>query len=272
MNTLLAKVKWWFVKPTIPFEKISKQQRTVIMIFWIGIIFASWMKASVYSDVKIIPSPLMVLSAFRDLYYEGLIKQFAISITLCFQSIGYALVISLIIAYLSPLPLIKPLAQAISKLRYVPMIGITYYLTLAVGGGRPMQVTILSMFMSFYFITSIMAMIGEIPIEAYDLARTMGCSRWEMLYKVVIKGRIDCVIEILRQNLAITWMMFVSVEILVIAAGGIGIWMKNSERFGNQERIFALQILVFLFGTLLDYLLSWVKTAAFRFSRPVKSL
>ena len=115
-------------------------------------------------------------------------------------------------------------------------------------------------------------MIGEIPIEEYDLARTMGCSRWEMLWKVVIKGRVDYVIEILRQNLAITWMMFVTVEIVVVSAGGIGIWMKNSEKMGNQERIFAVQILIFFMGALIDFGLAKLKPVAFPYSQTVKSL
>ena len=272
MNKFVSKLKSWFLKPFVPFEKISKEQSTVIMLFWLGLIFFLWIRASVHSDVKIIPSPRMVISALHDLYLEGLVKQFAISMGLCFKSTIYALIASLTIAYLSPMPIIKPLAQGISKLRYLPMIGITFYLTQILNGGREMQITILSMFMTVYFITSIMTMIGEIPIEEYDLARTMGCSRWEMLWKVVIKGRVDYIIEILRQNLAITWMMFVSVEVLIVSAGGVGIWMKNAEKMGNQERIFAIQILIFLMGALIDFGLSRIKPLIFRYSKTVKSL
>ncbi len=115
-------------------------------------------------------------------------------------------------------------------------------------------------------------MIADIPIEEYDLARTMGCSRWEMLWKVVIKGRMDYVVEILRQNLAITWMMFVTVEVLVYSAGGVGIWLKNSERFGAHDKIFAIQILIFGLGALIDLGLAKLKPALFPYSQTVKSL
>jgi NitT/TauT family transport system permease protein len=255
-----------------PFEKLTDSQSSLWYVFWLILLVGGWINASVYSDVKIIPSPLMVLSATKNLFSEGLVRQFGASLGLCGLSTLYALLVSLIIAYLSPLPIMRPLAQSISKLRYVPMIGITYYLTQLQLTGRPLQITILSLFMTVYFITSIMSMIGDIPVEEYDLARTMGCSRWEMLWIVVIKGRMDYVLEILKQNLAITWMMFVSVEVLVTSTGGVGILMKNSEKTGNQERIFAIQILIFLLGVLIDYLLTTVRVSLFRYSKTVKAL
>jgi NitT/TauT family transport system permease protein len=45
-------------------------------------------------------------------------------------------------------------------------------------------------------------MIKDIPNEEFDHAKTLGCNRWEILWEV-IKGRIDYVIELVRQNLAI---------------------------------------------------------------------
>jgi hypothetical protein len=44
--------------------------------------------------------------------------------------------------------------------------------------------------------------------------------------EVVIKGRIDYVIELVRQNLAIVWVMLVTVESILIAAGGLGVLIK----------------------------------------------
>jgi hypothetical protein len=44
--------------------------------------------------------------------------------------------------------------------------------------------------------------------------------------EVVIKGRIDYVIELVRQNLAIVWVMLVTVESILIAAGGLGVLLK----------------------------------------------
>jgi NitT/TauT family transport system permease protein len=269
---MVKTIKLWCKQPFMPFEKTSKSQSAVIYLFWLSCILFFWVKASMYADVKFIPSPQAVLGAMKDLWNEGLAKEFTISMGLCAKATFYALIVSMLVSYLSPLGFIKPFAQAVSKLRFLPMVGITFYLTQAGIQGRTLQVTILSIFVTVYFITSLMSMIADIPIEEYDLARTMGCSRWEMLWKVVIKGRLDYVIEILRQNLAITWMMFVTVEVLVYSAGGVGILMKQSERNGGHDKIFAIQILIFLMGAFIDFGLSRLKPLIFRYSKTVKSL
>ncbi|MBK8568121.1 MAG: hypothetical protein IPN76_33640 [Saprospiraceae bacterium] len=83
----------------------------------------------------------------------------------------------------------------------------------------------------------------------------------------MIKGRLDYVIEVLRQNLAITWMMLVTVESILVAAGGLGVLIKNSDRFMNHGRILALQIVILLVGLGIDLFLNYLRKVLFRYSR-----
>jgi ABC-type nitrate/sulfonate/bicarbonate transport system permease component len=88
-----------------------------------------------------------------------------------------------------------------------------------------------------------------------------------MLWEVVIRGRLDYVIESTRQNLAIVWMMLISVESILAAAGGLGFLIKNSDKNGNQGRAIALQIIILLIGILLDFLLTKSRQLIFRYSK-----
>jgi NitT/TauT family transport system permease protein len=63
----------------------------------------------------------------------------------------------------------------------------------------------------------------------------------------VIKGRIDYVIELVRQNLAIVWVMLVTVESILIA-GGLGVLIKNGDRLGANGRVIAVQGIIILVG------------------------
>jgi ABC-type nitrate/sulfonate/bicarbonate transport system permease component len=83
---------------------------------------------------------------------------------------------------------------------------------------------------------------------------------------VVIKGRLDYVLDVLRQNLAIIWMMLVTVESILVAAGGLGVLIKNSDKFANHGRIVALQIIILLIGLLLDWALHVTRKGLFRYS------
>ncbi|MBP6431150.1 MAG: hypothetical protein KA319_05235 [Ferruginibacter sp.] len=254
-------IKKWFK----PFEKIANNQKAIIIAFWIIGLFAFWF-ISTAGQKHLFPSPAQVWDGFVALWNEGLVVHVFSSIGLCFKAALISLIISCIIVYLSPLPFLKPIAQFLSKLRYLPLTGITFYLVILANNARTMQVYVLVIFMSLYFITSLLAVLKDIPQEEIDHARSLKCSRWEVLWEVVIKGRLDYMLEVLRQNLAIVWMMLVTVESILIAAGGIGVLIKNSEKFMNHGRVFALQIVILLVGLLLDWLLNAIRKSLFKYS------
>jgi ABC-type nitrate/sulfonate/bicarbonate transport system permease component len=248
-----------------PFEEVSKSRRMMIMLVWVALVLGYWIFSSLGSK-HLFPTPAQVWEGLKSLYDEGLVVHIASSLGLCLQAAVISLVISLIVVYLSPLPALKPVAVFFSRLRYLPLTGITFYLSILVSGARNMQVWVLVVFMSLYFITSLLAVLKDIPEEEIDHARSLKCSRWEILWEVVIKGRLDYVLDVLRQNLAIIWMMLVTVESILVAAGGLGVLIKNSDKFANHGRIVALQIIILLIGLALDWVLQTTRKGLFRYS------
>jgi NitT/TauT family transport system permease protein len=200
------------------------------------------------------------------LYTEGLVVHIFSSLALCFKAMIISIIITLLIVYLSPLPFLKPVAQGLSRIRYLPLTGITFYLTMLISNARAMQVSVLVVFMTLYFITSMLSVLKDIPSEEIDHARSLRCSRWEVLWEVVIKGRLDYVFDVLRQNLAITWMMLVTVESILVAAGGLGVLIKNSDKYMNHGRIVALQLVILAVGLLLDWALTVLRKGLFKYS------
>jgi ABC-type nitrate/sulfonate/bicarbonate transport system permease component len=249
-----------------PFEKLSSSNRVLIVLFWLGMTLITWMLMS-GGDKHLFPTPSQVMQGLRDLVNEGLFSHIFSSLGLCLKAAFYALIFSLIIAYLSPIPLIKPIAQFLSKLRYLPLTGLTFYASMLIQDARSMQVWILVVFMSLYFITSLLSVINDIEQEEFDHAKSLGCSRWMIVYEVIVKGRFDYVLDVLRQNLAIIWMMLVSVESILVASGGLGVLIKNSDKFMNHGRIVALQIVILVIGLLLDWFLNQQRKMFFRYSK-----
>jgi len=249
-----------------PFEALKKNTHISISLFWVVLIFAFWFISSM-GDKHLFPSIEQVLTGFKELYNEGLIVHIFSSLWLCIKAIIIAVFISLVLTYLSTTPIIKPVASAISKLRYLPLTGITFYMAILINDARAMQVWVLVVFMSTYLTTSLLTMISSIEQEEFDHARSLKCNRWEVLYEVVIKGRIDHVVEVIRQNLAIVWMMLVTVESILVAAGGLGFLIKNSDKFMNHGRIIALQIVILGVGLCIDFVLSYLRKVLFRYSK-----
>ncbi len=248
-----------------PFETVDGKQRLTISAIWIVLVAGYWIFAS-QGTKHLFPTPAQVWAGMQSLYAEGLIVHIASSLGLFVQAAAISIIISLVVVYLSPLPAIRPIALFLSRLRYLPLTGITFYLTILVTNARSMQVWVLVVFMSLYFITSLLGVLKDIPADEINHARSLKCSRWEILWEVVIKGRLDYVLDVLRQNLAIIWMMLVTVESILVAAGGLGVLIKNSDKFANHGRIVALQIIILLIGLLLDWVLQITRKGLFRYS------
>lgn len=248
-----------------PFEPAEKKQRWIIAAVWLALVLGYWIFVSL-GEKHLFPSPGQVWDGFKSLYSEGLVVHIFSSLGLCLKAALISMILSLIIVYLSPLPALKPVAVALSKVRYLPLTGITFYLSMLVHDARSMQVSVLVIFMSLYFITSLLSVLKDIPAEEIDHARSLKCTRWEILWEVVIKGRLDYVIDVLRQNLAIIWMMLVTVESILVAAGGLGVLIKNSDKFMNHGRIVALQLVILFLGLGLDWLLNTIRKSLFRYS------
>ncbi|MBU2997610.1 ABC transporter permease subunit [Cellulophaga baltica] len=249
-----------------PFEKINKNTKLFISLGWVFVVVLTWYLSSM-GERHLFPSPQQVFQGLAELYNEGLVVHIGSSLLLCFSAIIIAIIISLIFSYLSTIPLVQPVAKALSKLRYLPLTGITFYLAILISDARTMQIWVLVVFMSTYLTTSLLSMVNSIPQEEFDHARSLGCNRWEVLWEVVVKGRIDYVIDVIRQNLAIVWMMLVTVESILVAAGGLGFLIKNSDKFMNHGRIIALQIVILVVGLLIDFVLDYLRKGFFRYSK-----
>jgi NitT/TauT family transport system permease protein len=254
------------IKLLTPFEHLSKSTRTIILVGWIALLIGVWFLVSM-GEKHLFPTPGQVLQGFKELYNEGLVVHIFNSLKLCFISIFFAIILSMIFAYSWPLPLFKPVAEFITKLRFLPFTGLSFFIAMVVHDSRNMQVWILVIFLTTFLTTSLISVIAAIPQEEFDHAKSLKCTRFEILWQVIVLGRIDYVIDVIRQNLAITWMMLVTVESIVAASGGLGFLIKNSDKFMNHGRIIALQIVILLIGLFLDWFINFLRKTFFRYSK-----
>jgi NitT/TauT family transport system permease protein len=130
---------------------------------------------------------------------------------------------------------------------------------------RAVQVWILVIFTSTWLITSLLSVFDSLE-EELNHARTLGCRRWEVLWEVVILGKLDYVLESIRQNVAIVWMMLVTVESILASAGGLGFLIKQSDKLSSHGRLMALQIIILLIGLGLDYAITALRKLMFKYT------
>ena len=249
-----------------PFKDISSANRSYILGAWFLILMGIWFISASISETHLFPTPTQVGNGFVSLWNEGLVVHLFSSIALCTQAVAISVIISLIFGYSTTLPILRPIGLLISKLRYLPLTGIAFYIAIVLSGARDIQIWVLVVFMTTFLTTSLIQMIMDIPEEEFAHAKTLGCNRWEILWEVVVKGRIDYVFELVRQNLAIVWVMIVTVEGILAAAGGLGFLIKNNDKLGDNGKVIALQTIIILVGIMLDFVITKIRKLLFRYS------
>lgn len=254
-------------KMLIPFEYMKPKKVRFIYLAWIIGIFGFWIFNSFVGETHLFPPITKVISGFGELVtkYELIPHAFS-TMFLSFKSIFISVLISMLIVYLSPLQIIKPLAKIVSQFRYLPFAGLTFYLSIIFSEGRNLQTSILVVFTTTFLVTSLLSYLNDIPQEEFDNAKTMGMTRWEILWEVVIVGRLDYVFEAIRQNLAIVTMSIVTVETILASAGGIGFLINTQSRLGNHSNMVALQILILVMTLLLDSTINYLRKRLFPYS------
>jgi NitT/TauT family transport system permease protein len=206
------------------------------------------------SPLEVLPRPDEVLHALRILWFEqGLGRELWTSFTMNLQALALTLMLGLGLSYLTVVPFFRPLASAVTKGRFLGLIGLTFVFTLTLGGGHSLKVALLVFGMTVFFVTSMADVVAAVPKEDFDLARTLRMGEWRVVWEVVVLGTIDKAFEVLRQNAAIGWMMLTMVEGISRAEGGVGATLLNQNKHFHLAEVFAIQILILVVGVLQDY-------------------
>ena len=109
--------------------------------------------------------------------------------------------------------------------------------------------------MSVFLVTSLYEVVENIPREEFDHARTLRMGSWGSVLEVVVIGRFDQVLDAVRQNAAMSWVMLTMVEGLVRFEGGLGALMLAEDKHIRLDAVFAVQLLVLGIGIIQDWAL-----------------
>lgn len=240
-----------------PNRVISKSALRFIIVFQIAVLLLVWAT----STYVFLPKPMDVWRAFVDLWnHEGLGQELIVSFLLNVQAMAWATVISLGLAYLTVVPVFQPIAHAVSKGRFLGMVGLTFFFTIIFASGHRLKVSLLVFGVAVFFVTSMIDVVAQVPKEKFDLARTLRMGEWRVVWEVIVLGQIDKGFDVLRQNAAIGWMMLTMVEGVVRSEGGVGTILLDQNHHFRLAAVFAIQLTILALGLLQDYGIGLMKS------------
>ena len=224
-----------------------------------------------FNGNELIPKPTHVLhSAYRTVSSPTFLDDFVATLGLIVKSMSIAIAVSLIFVYASLIPAYKGISIFVSKLRFLTYTGLVFVFTVLVHNGGQIKMSLLLFGIIPYFVTTLLAYIHDPNDKSfrkeYELCYTLKFGRWRTLYEVVIKGRLHLVLEVIRQNFAICWMMITSVEGICMSEGGLGTMMIKSNKYMKMDDVFGILMIILLVGIMFDYIFDLLKVWLFPYT------
>ena len=241
-----------------PNKSITGTTLTLIIVVQTLLLLTIWSFGSAF----LIPSPIEIGKAWVSLVtQQGLLYELGVSISTNLEAIFISSILSIGLAYLTVVPFVRPIVEALSKARFFGFSGFVIVFTMIFGGQHSLKVALLVFGISVFFLTSMSSVVLSIPKEEFDHARSLRMSPWRSVWEVVILGKADEALEVLRQNAAMGWMLLTMVEGLVRVDGGIGVLMLNEGKHFHLDAVFAIQLTILAVGIVQDKLIGIIKTA-----------
>lgn len=205
-------------------------------------------------DTRFLPTPQMVWQALVNLWQEGYLPQDILASFLRVMAgffLGGLLAIPVGIgmgAFASIRALLEPI---IGIVRYMPTPAFIPLLIIYLGLGEAPKVALIFLGSVFFNTLMIMDAVKFIPKELLETTYTLGGSRLQVLFQVMVPYIVPNILDTFRINMAAAWNLVVVAE-LVAAEVGLGKRIAIAQKFFNTDEIFACLIVLGLIGFLLD--------------------
>jgi ABC-type nitrate/sulfonate/bicarbonate transport system permease component len=221
-----------------------------------AILLAAW----ITFPSKTIPNPVEIARAWHLLASEqGLLVELLNSAITIWKSLFYSSLIAFTIAFLSPTEFFKSIFSWLTALRFLGFAGITFLFTLWTGDGAQLKIWLLTFGMTTFLLTNMIGSVSSITQDEVDYARTLRLNGWGINYELFMRGRLDEVFDLIRQNAAMGWTLLSMVEGLVRYEGGIGALLLNQNRHFHLSAVFAIQITILVYGIIQDRGLKYLR-------------
>ncbi len=192
-----------------------------------------------------LPRPAEVADAWLGLLTSGaLVTNLLSSLVLNAEAILGAALVSLGFAYLSVIPVFRPLIHAFTLSRFLGFVGFSFILGVLLSG-HELKLSMVVIAIATFYVTGMVSVIEEIPDKAFDYARTLRMSNARLTWEVIVQSTRPAIWSVIRQNGAIGWIMMVQAENYVRSEGGLGTALID------QQRLLALAPMIALQGTIL---------------------
>jgi NitT/TauT family transport system permease protein len=216
----------------------------------------------------ILPSPTEVLRAFPRLHFEEALVQSAAKsfyrVTMGFLLSGaVAIPLGLV---MGTFPRVKHfLAPLIDPLRFLPISALVPLFIVWFGIEETMKIMLLFVGTFVYLLPLVVEAVEKVDDVYLQTAATLGATRWQTVYHVLIPGSLPSIGEALRVMNGIGWTYVILAEV-VNPGLGLGALITIAGKRSHVDWIFAGIIVILLIGVLTDQVIRLINERLFKWT------
>lgn len=148
-------------------------------------------------------------------------------------------------------------APIVGTVRYMPVTAFVPLIVIWLGLEEPSKILIIMLGVVLYNAIMVADAVKFIPNEMINVAYTLGATRRDVVFKVIIPAAFPCVLDTLRVNISGAWNFLVIAE-LVASQNGLGFKIIQAQRFLQTEKVLFCIALIGVIGLVIDYGLKWI--------------
>jgi ABC-type nitrate/sulfonate/bicarbonate transport system permease component len=240
----------------LPFAPFSRGQLQLLLAAQVAVGLGFWFGAA----PGVLPSPRELCQAWLSLVlHQGLLLELWVSVKVLLLALLISSAAALAIATAATAPMFDALARFASSLRFLGFAGLSYVFMLMAGDAGQLKLALLVFGITVMMVTAMLAEVRAIPASAIEHCKTLGMRHWRISYELVVLGKADVFLDLVRQNAAVGWTLLAMVEGLTRSQGGIGALLLNQNRYFQLSGVFAIQLTILCYGLGQDYLLGQLR-------------
>lgn len=246
-------------------NKLSRKKDSLVFLIGTIVILILWQLSSMLIPNALFPAPSKVILAIPELIIKhdllnSLIYSIQLNVLGNLQAISIAIPIGFAIGLI---PLFNSMfSKYMDVLRFAPLPVFTGVFIVLFGIGSAVKIQFLAFATFVYLLPVVVQRLDETNKVYEDTAFTLGAGRWNLLTTLYLPDTLSRLYDDIRVLLAISWTYITIVEVIVMS-GGIGALAYSCRRTGRVDMIFAIVLIIFVWGILQDMFLKWFKTLLF---------
>lgn len=247
----------------LPFKKLTDFERNLSIITLIAFLALFWFT----SKAEYIPTPLEIARSFPRLFEKDIVGSFIKSLGFCFKCMFNAAIISIVVTYLSVLPIFRVVAEFTRKFRFLPSTGLSFLFMKVTHNISEQQSWMMTWGITTWLVYGMIGVALSITDKDIMYAKSIKLNRWQMMRELLIKGKAADLFMVIVGNFAISWMLLSYIENISKVNGGIGVILAESNKYFKFDEVYAIQILILITGILVDWSLRLLKDFLFPYSK-----